>query len=74
MIGISERGKLETWRLLRACEMLDGKAYLDGITILYSSESSDMVPVKPRISKRWRDGHKSNSVKKNKTQQTQLRV
>ena len=32
MIGISERGKLGTWRLLRACEMLDGKAYLDGIT------------------------------------------
>ena len=39
MIGISERGKLGTWRLLRACEMLNGKAYLDGITILYSSES-----------------------------------
>ncbi|MFR1690874.1 MAG: hypothetical protein ACLSVM_11790 [Coprococcus phoceensis] len=46
MIGISERGKLGTWRLLRACEMLDGKAYLDGITILYSSESRGTVPVK----------------------------
>ena len=46
MIGISERGKLETWRLLRACEMLDGKACLDGITILYSSESRGTVPVK----------------------------
>ena len=48
MIGISERGKLGTWRLLRACEMLDGKAYLDGITILYSSESRGTVQRKSK--------------------------
>lgn len=46
MIGILERGKLETWRWLRASEMLNGKAYLHGITILYSSESRGTVPVK----------------------------
>ena len=71
-IGTWKAGNMETVASLWSGEWEYPRE--KAITILYSSESSDMVPVKPRISKRWRDGHKSNSVKKNKTQQTQLRV
>lgn len=75
MIGISERGKLGTKRPLQVDDVVDGNTLaMKAITILYPGESSGMVPVKPRISKRWRDGHESNSDKKMKTQQTQLRV
>ena len=68
---------MESWEHGGSCSLWSvGWKYLRerAITILYPSESSGMVPVKPWISKRWRDGHKSNSEKKNKTQQTQLRV
>ena len=30
MIGISERGKLETWKLLQADEMVNGNTFVRG--------------------------------------------
>ena len=48
MIGISERGKLRTRRLLQADDVVDGNTFVEkAITILYLSESSGTVPVKP---------------------------
>ena len=56
---------MESWERMKkaVAGRWTGKPGKTGTTVLNSSESSDMVPVKPRISKRWRDGHKSNSVK-----------
>lgn len=46
MIGISERGKVETWSGLQHYEPFAGKAAQNSITCIYSTESRAMVPMK----------------------------